>query len=153
LACVVATVTVVGCRRVDTQDAEAKVKNIAEATMKSPVASVRCPAAERNAGVTFSCEVTFAEGGTHRLRLTITDNHGNFLPAWETPIISTQRLGESIAETTRLESGAAATVDCGKGVRQIGTEPFPCTIVVGGEQRRVAVRVDPQDASWELVEK
>jgi hypothetical protein len=143
-----------GCRRaVDTRDAEEKVKNIAEATMKSPVASVRCPAAERNEGVTFSCDVTFVEGGSHKLKIVITDNHGNFLPSWEVPIISMTRLAESIAEATRMEAGAEARVSCGSGVAAIGAEPFPCTVSIAGVDRAVAVRVDPQDASWELIEK
>jgi len=142
-----------GCRRVDTRDAEAKVKNIAEATMKSPVAKVACPHAERSTGVSFTCDVTFAEGGTHALRITITDNHGNFLPSWVHPIISMTRLAESIAEATRAESKVEATATCGAGVREIGADPFACTVTVGGEAREVAVRVDPTDASWALVEK
>jgi hypothetical protein len=147
-------VVAAGCRRaVDTRDAEEKVKNIAEATMKSPVASVRCPAAERNAGVSFSCDVTFAEGGTHKLKVVITDNHGNFLPSWEVPVISMTRLAESIAEATRVETATEARVTCGSGVAAIGAEPFPCTVSIAGVDRAVAVRVDPQDASWELIER
>src|SRR5687767_12060450 len=89
-------ITAAGCKGIDTRDAEEKVKNIAEQTMKAPVASVTCPAAERRTGVVIECAVTFEEGGTHTMRLTMTDDHGNFIPVWATPILSASRLAESI---------------------------------------------------------
>jgi hypothetical protein len=143
-------ITAAGCHGIDTRDAEAKVKNIAEQTMKSPVASVSCPAAERRRGVAFECAVTFAEGGTHAMRLTMTDDHGNFVPVWVAPILSASRLAESIAVAMRDEQGQAAEVDCGRGVRAIEPAGFACTVTVGAQRRQVVVQVDPRDASWAI---
>jgi Domain of unknown function (DUF4333) len=143
-------ITVSGCHGIDTRDAEEKVRNIAEQTMKAPVASVKCPEARREAGVVVECEVTFVEGGTHRMRLTMTDDHGNFVPLWATPILSSSRLAESIEVAIRDEQGATAEVDCGQGVRPIDEAGWRCTIEVGGATREVTVRVDPRDASWEI---
>jgi hypothetical protein len=140
-----------GCKGIDTRDAEEKVKNIAEATMKSPVAEVRCPEADRRSEVVVECEVTFEEGGTHRMRLTMTDDHGNFIPTWATPILSASRLAESIEVTIRDEQDRIAEVDCGQGVREIGEAGWPCTVVVDQTRREVMVKVDPRDASWEIV--
>lgn len=143
-------ITALGCKGIDTRDAEEKVKNIAEQTMKAPVSAVRCPDAQRRTGVVLECEVTFEEGGTHRMRLTMTDDHGNFVPVWVTPILSASRLAESIEVAIRDEQDRAAEVDCGRGVREIGDAGWPCTVVVGEARREVLVRVDPRDASWEL---
>ena len=144
-------ITAAGCKGIDTRDAEEKVKNIAEQTMKAPVASVRCPAAERRTGVVVECAVTFEEGGTHTMRLTMTDDHGNFIPVWATPILSASRLAESIEVAIRDEQDRVADVDCGRGVREIGAAGWPCTVVVDEARREVVVRVDPRDASWEIV--
>jgi hypothetical protein len=140
----------VGCTGIDTRDAEEKVKNIAEQTMKAPVASVRCPDAERKTGVVVECAVTFQEGGTHAMRLTMTDDHGNFIPAWAKPILSATRLAESIEVAIRDEQDRIAEVDCGSGVREIGEASWPCTVVIDQARRDVMVRIDPRDASWEL---
>lgn len=144
------TTSTLACKGIDTRDAEEKAKNIAEQTMKSPVATVRCPDAQRRTGVVLECEVTFEEGGTHRLRLTMTDDHGNFVPVWVTPILSATRLAESIEVAIRDEQDRIAEVDCGRGVREIGEAGWPCTVVVGEARREVLVRVDPRDASWEI---
>ena len=144
-------ITTLGCKGIDTRDAEAKVRNIAEQTMKAPVAEVRCPEAQRRTGEVFECEVRFEEGGTHRMRLTMTDDHGNFVPIWVVPILSASRLAESIEVAIRDEQDQVAEVDCGTGVREIGEAGWPCTVVVGADRRDVVVRVDPRDASWEIL--
>lgn len=134
-----------GCG-VDRFDAEAKVKNIAEQTMKSPVSAVRCPEAERKAGVTFECDVTFVEGGTHRLLVSQTDDHGNFVPRWKAQILSMTQLAASLVEVTRVESGRTITASCGTGVREITQAGFECTV----DGAPVVVEVDARDASWRI---
>lgn len=139
------------CDGIDTRDAAAKVGNIAAQTMKSEVAKVECPEAERAAGVAFECAVTFAEGGTHRIRLTQTDDHGNFTPRWVDPVISRRRLAESIAEAARFETGGEVSIDCGSGVDVIPAEGFTCTARTAARgERTITVLVDPRDASWQV---
>lgn len=134
-----------GCG-VDREDAQAKVERVAEQTMKADVTEVRCPRAERKKGVTFECAVTFAEGGTHAMRVTLIDNHGNADIRWSKAILSMTRLGESIAEITRVETGREIAVDCGRGLREITPEGFECTI----DGTRRIVDVDARDVSWRI---
>jgi hypothetical protein len=140
-----ALVATTACRGIDTRDAESKVEHIAVATMKVPVERVACPSGRRAREVAIECAVTFAEGGTHRMRLHQIDDHGNFLPAWVEPIVPMSQLAASIEEASRAD-GPSVAVDCGRGVRAIDEAGFACT--AGGEP--VRVHVDPRDLSWRL---
>ena len=133
-------VLLVACGGIDPEQAEAKVKEIAEASTHAKVASVDCPKAERKTGVQFQCQVTFTEGGQLAMVVTVTDaDNGTFEPKWAAPsVVSKKHLGEMMSKHEQDD------YDCGAGV-----VAAPADIDCKGPERTVTVHIDENgDAHW-----
>jgi hypothetical protein len=139
-----------GCTRaIDTRDTEAKVEQLAEATV-APVARVTCPNADRREGVRFDCAVTFEDGGTHALRIVQIDDHGNYTPAWVEPIASLERVATLLASELRDSAGGDPRVDCGRGVKVVPADGLPCELTAGELRRGLVFRFEADELVWEL---
>ncbi len=126
------------CGKVDTHTAEERVKELAEASTHVPVASVSCESADRKKGVAFPCSVTFKEGGTHPMIVTLTDDNADFVPAWQHQVVSKTYLGK------QLGAHYGEPYDCGAGVIEAPTD-IPCK----GGDRAITVHIDENgDARW-----
>src|SRR5438445_12861847 len=104
--------------KIDTKDADAKLKRIVEENV-APVKSVDCPAAKREKGTKFDCKVEFVAGKHAELGVEIIDDSGGFTLHWEKPIAGAEKLDAMITSGIKEQSGKAATVDCGKGIVEI----------------------------------
>jgi hypothetical protein len=121
-----AVLSLAGCGdRIDAGAAEDLVKDLAERSVRSEVASVACPRAERKQGVVLSCRVRFVEGGEHPMRLVIVNERGGFHPSWERPVVSRRAIAGEASATLATE------VDCGSGVEAAPVE-LRCALA-GGE--------------------
>ncbi|MGE5182227.1 MAG: DUF4333 domain-containing protein [Acidobacteriota bacterium] len=130
--------------KIDTSDANDKLKKIVEKVV-APVASVDCPKAERKKGSTFTCKVVFVGGHTGSLKVTITNDDGNFDLDWEKPIASAERTAESITNGIKTQSGKDAKVDCGKGIVDLPPDGIQCTVTVEGQTGHATVKWDPKN--------
>ncbi len=129
--------------KIDTSDADSKLKGILEKAVGAPVASVDCPKADRKKGSKFDCKVVFVGGHTGALKVTMTNDDGNFDLDWEKPVASAERTAESIVAGIKTQSGKDAKVDCGKGIVDLPPEGIQCTVTVDGQTGHATVKWDP----------
>lgn len=139
------------CDKVDTKDAENKVKTIAEENV-GPVKSVSCPSADRKKGVKFTCKVTFQNGGTGNMQIEIIDGDGNFVPNWVPWIVDGEKLASTVAgglQEQQPDLGEPA-VDCGKGIIEVPAEGIPCHVKAGTLESDLLVKSDAEGIEWEV---
>jgi len=89
---------VAACGGISSDESEAKVKEIAEASTNAKVSKVDCPKAERKKGVQFQCTVYFVEGGEQTMVVTVLLEDGRDIePEWAAPsVVSKTHLGEQL---------------------------------------------------------
>ncbi len=140
-----------GCNEIDTRDAEAKVKGLAEEWV-APVKSVSCPSAKRAKGVKLTCTVRFQDGATGKMQLQITDGDGNFTWWWEPWIVDRVRLADSITDALEDQQPGLGTlfVDCGTGVIDVPAEGLPCHVKADKLEQDLVVHAGPDGVAWDL---
>jgi len=146
-----ALAAVAACNKVDTKDAEKKVKDIAEENI-GPVKSVSCPSADRKKGVKFTCKVTFASGGSGNMQIELMDDEGNFTPNWVPWIVDGEKLAATVSgglKEQQPDLGEPA-VDCGKGVVEVPAEGIACHVKAGAIENDLMVKSSAEGIEWEI---
>jgi hypothetical protein len=136
--------------RIDTSDADAKLKAIVEDGV-APVTKVECPQAKRKKGTTFDCRVEFAAGRAADLTVDIIDDEGGFKVHWaKVPLGGAEKLATMIETGIKSQTGKVAKVDCGKGIVDVPPDGLECKVTVGNETAHAKVKEDPSthQMSW-----
>ena len=139
-----------GRNRVDTADADAKVKDWAESNI-GPVEKVTCPEAKLTKGNHFECAVAFTGAATYQARIDVLDDDGKVEYSWPTPIAGGELLAKNIVAAVKQQQGKDITLDCGKGVVAIPADGLMCTAKLGENSGHLRVKSDGKSGvTWNV---
>jgi hypothetical protein len=143
VAIVIAVAALVGAcaKKIDTGDAEAKIKawateNVANAT------AVSCANAEMKKGATFVCKVTFDTAGPFDLNVDQKDDSGNVEWKWAKPLGGGAKFEAMVVRVIKDKTGNDATAKCPAEIQVLPDDGLPCTVTFAGQDATMLVKMD-----------